>query len=61
MTSLGDQQMRTLIPVTTVDGGKMYVSGPCIVIKPSTDSTGFKPTKPQTKLKPHGNNRGRPK
>ncbi|KAK7456589.1 hypothetical protein BaRGS_00039315, partial [Batillaria attramentaria] len=34
----GGEQVRTLIPVTTANGGKLFVSGPCILLK-TTSST----------------------
>ena len=33
-----EQQVRTLIPVTTPDGSKLFVSGPCIVLKTQTST-----------------------
>jgi achaete-scute complex protein len=35
----GEQQVRTLIPVTAADGSKLFVSGPCIVLKANKPPT----------------------
>ncbi|KAK7107334.1 uncharacterized protein [Littorina saxatilis] len=57
MLKTTEQQVRTLIPVTTSDGSKLYVSGPCIVLKTQTPTVAQQMQALRPLLKSDNNNK----